>query len=202
MQAGVTARNFAPAFPPGHMTACFAEVVWSNYRGGLCASWMWMMCVSMFPSVRLAACVSSCWLRCLRVEIRMFARPCARGMVCDAFGAEAGFSQCRCCAALLCSIVCWYWDSIRRACQACISELSVLPQSEASLGGETERCKKIVFPAAIGEKSRCWVALSYDAHSVSAGLVRIRQPCVWSSSESNLVRTSFKRSPFCAGNLM
>ena len=48
----------------------------------------------------------------------MFARPCARGMVCDAFGAEAGFSPCRCCAALLCSILCLYWDSIPRACQA------------------------------------------------------------------------------------
>jgi len=34
----------------------------------------------------------------------------------------------------------------------CISKLSVLPQSEASLGGEAERCKKMVFPAAIREK--------------------------------------------------
>jgi len=114
----------------------------------------------------------------LRVEIRMFVRPCARGMVCDAFGAEAGFSPCRCCAALLCSILCWYWNSISRARQACISELSVLLQSEASLSGEAERCKKMVFPAANREKSRCWVALSYDAHSVSAGLGRIRKPCV------------------------
>jgi len=105
-----------------------------------------MMCVSMFPSVRLAVCVSSCWMRCWRVDIRMFARPCACGMVCDAFGAEAGFSLCRCCAALLCSILCWYWDSVPRACQVCISELSVLPQSEVSHGGETERCKKMCFP--------------------------------------------------------
>jgi len=30
----------------------------------------------------------------------------------------AGFSQCRFCAVLLCSILCWYWDCIPRACQA------------------------------------------------------------------------------------
>jgi len=149
-----------------------------------------MICVSMFPSVRLAACVSSCWLHCLRVEIRMFARPCACGMVCDAFGAEAGFSPCRCCTVLLCSILCWYWDSIPRACQACISKLSVLPQCEVSLCGEgRRRCKKMVFPAAIREKSQGWVVLSCDAHSVSTSLGRIREPCVQSSSESDLVRT-------------
>ena len=59
----------------------------------------------------------------------------------------------------------------------CISELSVLQKSEASLGGEAERCKKMVFLAAIREKSRCWVAFSYNVHSVSTGLGRIRQPC-------------------------
>ena len=118
--------------------------------------------VSMFPSVRLAACVSSCWLCRLRVEIRILSRPCARGMVCDAFCAKAGFSTCRSCAALLCSILCWYWDSIPRACQACISELCVLPQCDVSLGGEGRRCKNMVFPAAIREKSQCWVVLSCD----------------------------------------
>jgi len=108
-----------PAGPYGYCcVCCFAWVVRSNRGGGLCAPWMWMMCVSMFPSVRLAAFLSSCWLCCLRVGIRKFACPCARGMVCDAFGAEAGFSPCRCCAALLCSILCLYWDSIPRACQA------------------------------------------------------------------------------------
>ena len=81
-------------------------------------------------------------LRCLRVEIRMFAGPCARGMVCDAFGTEAGFSPFRCCAVLLCSILCWHWDSIPRACQACISELSILPQCEVNLSGEGQKCKK------------------------------------------------------------
>ena len=39
----------------------------------------------------------------------------------------------------------------------------------------------MVFPAAIREKSQCWVVFSCDAHSVSAGLGRIRQPCVQSS---------------------
>jgi len=88
---------------------CFAGVVRSNRRGGLCAPWMWMMCVSMFPSVRLAAYVSPGRLCVrLRVGILRFARPCARGVICDASGAEAGFSPGRCCAALLCSILCWY----------------------------------------------------------------------------------------------
>jgi len=72
--------------------------------------------------------------------------------------------------------------------KSCISELSVLQQSKASLGGEAKKCKKMIFPAAIREKSRRWVTLSYDAHSVSAGLGRIRQPCVRSSIESDLVR--------------
>jgi len=108
-----------PAWPYGCCcVCCFVWVVRSNHGGGLCAPQMWMMCVSMFPSVRLAACVSSCQLRCLRVGIGMYAHPCARGIICDAFGAEASFSLCRCCAVLLCSILCLYWDSIPRACQA------------------------------------------------------------------------------------
>jgi len=79
-----------------------------------------MMCiVSMYPSVRLAVFVSPGQLRGrLRVGLLMFARPCARGLICSAFGAEAGFSPGRCCAALLCSVLCWYWDGIPRACQA------------------------------------------------------------------------------------
>jgi len=82
----------------------------------------------------------------------------------------------------------------------CISELSVQPQSEASLSGEAERCKKMIFQAAIREKSRCWVVLSYDTHLVSAGLGRLRQPCFRSLSDWILVRTFFKHLPFCAGN--
>jgi len=82
----------------------------------------------------------------------------------------------------------------------CISESSVLPQYEVSLSGEAKRCKKMVFLAALREKSRCWVTLSYDAHSVSAGLGRIQQPCFQSLSEWNLERTFLKHSPFCTGN--
>jgi len=51
----------------------------------------------------------------------------------------------------------------------CVSELSVLPQVEVSLSGGERRCKKMVFLAAIREKSQRWVALSCDAHLVSAG---------------------------------
>jgi len=108
-----------PARPYGCCcVCCFAWVIRSNHRGWLCAPRMWMMCVSMFPSVGLAACVSSCQLRCLRVGIGMSACPCARGIICDVFGAEASFSPCRCYTALLCSILCLYWDSIPTACQA------------------------------------------------------------------------------------
>jgi len=78
----------------------------SDRAGGLCLPWMWMMCnVSMFPSVRPAASVSSCLLLSrLRVGILNFACPCARVDFCDVFGAEAGVSPGRCCAASLCSI--------------------------------------------------------------------------------------------------
>ena len=58
----------------------------------------------------------------------------------------------------------------------------------------------MVFPAVIREKSQRWVALSCDAHLVPTGLGRIGQPCVRSSSESDLERTFFSCSPFCAGN--
>jgi len=53
--------------------------------------------------------------------------------------------------------------------QVLSSELSVLPQVEVSLSGGKRRCKKIVFPAAIREKSQRWVALSCDAQLVPAG---------------------------------
>jgi len=97
--------------PCGRCRICVvAGVVVSDCAGGLCLPWMWMMCaVSMFPSVRPAASVSSCRLLArLRVGILNFACPCARGDFCDAFGAVAGVSPDRCCAASLCSIVCWY----------------------------------------------------------------------------------------------
>ena len=64
------------------------------------------------------------------------------------------------------------------------------------------RCQKMVLPAAIRGKSQRWVALSCDAHSFPSGWGRIGQPCVRSSSESDLERTFFSCSPFCAGNWM
>jgi len=66
--------------------------------------------------------------------------------------------------------------------------------------GRPKNAKKMVFPAAIREKSRCWVVLAYDAHSVSAGLGRIRQSCFRSLSDWIVVRTFLKHLPFCAGN--
>jgi len=69
---------------------------------------------------------------------------------------------------------------------------------EASVGGP--RCKKMVLPAAIREKSQRQIALLCDAHSVPSGWDTIGHPCLWSSSESDLQRTFFEHSPFCAGN--
>jgi len=51
----------------------------------------------------------------------------------------------------------------------CVSELSVLPQVEVNLVVETRDAKKMLFLAAIREKSQRWVALSCDAHLVFAG---------------------------------
>jgi len=117
-----------------------------------------------------------------------FARPCARGVICDA---EAGFCQVVA-APRYCVASCAGIGIVSRGlAKPVFFELSVLPQCEVSLGGEGQRCKKMVFPAVIREKSRCWVVLSCDAHSVSAGLGRIRQPSVQSSSESVHERTFF-----------
>jgi len=151
-----------------------------------------MMCVvSMFPSVRLAAFVSPYRLRgCLRVGTGIFARPCARGVICDVAPklASRQVVPAPCCCVASCACIGIVSQGLAKSC---ISKLSVLPQSEVSLSGEDERCKKMGFPAAIREKSQCWVALSCDAHLVSAGLGRIRQPCSCSSSEWDLVRTFF-----------
>ena len=54
----------------------------------------------------------------------------------------------------------------------------------------------MVFPAAIREKSQRGVALSCDAHVVSAKSVGIRQPCTESLSESTFLSVQH----FCAGN--
>jgi len=58
-----------------------------------------------------------CLLRgCLKVGIGIIALACAFGVFCVALGADAGFSPGRCCAALVCCILCVYWDSTPRAC--------------------------------------------------------------------------------------
>jgi len=67
-------------------------------------------------SLQLAPFVSLCWLcGCLKVEIGIIALACAFGVFCVALGANAGFLLGRCCAALVCRILCVYWDSIPRA---------------------------------------------------------------------------------------
>jgi len=127
-----------------------------------------MRVVSSLPTLRPASSMSSYQLSaCLRVRILNFAGVCARGDFCDVFGAEAGCSQVRCCATSLCSILCWCQDIIPRECQALCTELSVLPQIEGA-SCEDRGCKKMVFPAAMREKSQRWVALSCDAHLVFA----------------------------------
>ena len=60
--------------------------------------------------------------------------------------------------------------------------------------------KKMVFPAAIREKSQRGVALSCDTHVVSAKSVGIRQPCTESLSETASCRTFLSVQHFCAGN--
>jgi len=69
------------------------------------------------PSLQLVAFVSLCWLRgCLKVGIGIIALVGAFGVFCVALGANAGFSLGPYCAALVCCILCVYWDSIPRAC--------------------------------------------------------------------------------------
>jgi len=66
---------------------------------------------------------------------------------------------------------------------------------------EQRKCTKMVFLVAIREKSLHGVALSCDAHVMSASSGKIRQPCTRSSNEWVLSRTFSKHSPFCAGKL-
>jgi len=114
---------------------CVAWVVRSTCGNRLCAPQMWMICiVSMFPSVRLAAFVFPGRLRVrLRVGILRFARPCARGVICDASGPASR----RVVAAPRCFVASCAGIRIisQGLAKPCISELSVLPQFEASLGG-------------------------------------------------------------------
>ena len=60
--------------------------------------------------------------------------------------------------------------------------------------------KKMVFPAAILEKSQRGVALSCDAQVVSAKSVGIRQPCTRSRREIASCGTFSSVRHFCAGN--
>ena len=77
---------------------------------------------------------------------------------------------------------------------------SYLFQTERVVSCERRECKKMVFPAAIREKSQRRVALSCDAHVVFASSGEIRQPCTFSLSDLVLVRTFFSSQHFCAGN--
>ena len=60
--------------------------------------------------------------------------------------------------------------------------------------------KKMVFPAAIREKSQRGIALSCDVHVVSAKSVGIRQPYTEWLGESASCRTFISVQHFCAGN--
>jgi len=66
---------------------------------------------------------------------------------------------------------------------------------------EHRKCKKMVFPAAIREKSQRGVALSCDAHVMFASSGKIRQPCTFSLSDPVLVRDFLISQHFCAGKL-
>jgi len=65
---------------------------------------------------------------------------------------------------------------------------------------EDRKCKKMVFPAAIREKSQRGVALSCDAHVVFARSGKIRQPCTFSLSDPVSCGTFLIELHFCAGN--
>jgi len=95
-----------------------AWVVRSICEGELGESRMRMASASAsLPSLQLAAYVYLCQLRgCLKVWIGIIALDGAFGVFCVALGTNAGFSVGCCCAALVCCILCVYWDSIPRAC--------------------------------------------------------------------------------------
>jgi len=58
----------------------------------------------------------------------------------------------------------------------------------------------MVFLVAIREKSLRGVALSWDAHVMSASSGKIRQPCTVSLGDSVWCETFFSSQHFCAGN--
>ena len=59
----------------------------------------------------------------------------------------------------------------------------------------------MVFPAAIREKSQRGVALSCDAHVMSAKSGKIRQPCTETLGDSVFERNFFNKSEFLHGKL-
>jgi len=67
---------------------------------------------------------------------------------------------------------------------------------------EHRKCKKMVFLAAIREKSLRRVALPWDAHVMSASSGEIRQPFTESLGESAYARTFFNRTAFLRGKLL
>ena len=66
---------------------------------------------------------------------------------------------------------------------------------------ETEDAEKMGFLAAIRGKSQRWVTLSCDAHLVSSGQGRIRQPCVQSSYWDQTRANIFLMSTILRGKL-
>ena len=67
---------------------------------------------------------------------------------------------------------------------------------------ETEDEEKMGFLAVIRGKSQRWVALSCDAHLVSSGQGRIRQPCVQSSYWDQTRANIFLMSTILRGKLL
>jgi len=65
---------------------------------------------------------------------------------------------------------------------------------------EHRKCKKMVYPAAIREKSQRGVALSWDAHVMSASQVEYGSRAFRSLGFLNLCRTFLIDQHFCAGN--
>ena len=64
----------------------------------------------------------------------------------------------------------------------------------------TPKVEKMFFLAAMGEKSLRGVALSWDAHVMSASSGKIRQPCTVSLGDPVSCGTFLTELHFCAGN--
>jgi len=71
-------------------------------------------------------------------------------------------------------------------------------RAEQVFSCEQRKCKKMVFLAAIREKSLRGVALPWDAHVMSASSHKIRQPCTVSLGDSVSCVNFFNRTAFFA----